>query len=278
MFTHKEAGTTRRPLENAIDIHTGDVIIISELTGGLRMTLQDAVNIRCSRRKYLNGNIDYFYANKLKALIEEYNNEACLNIQLVLNNGEAFCGLRKSYGMFSGVQNYFGLIENKNDSHGLEKLGYYGELLVLNATAFGLGTCWVGGTFDRASCPFELSRYEGIACVITVGNVTNELSTKERLLRAVIHRKTKTAEEMYAADVHVPGWFMSGMKSVQKAPSAVNRQPVMFSYNEGGVTASVEDIDAHAMALDLGIAKLHFELGVGSGKWDWGNGAHFQRE
>lgn len=241
------------------------------------MTLQDAVIMRRSRRKYLDTPIDYTVINKLKALIEEYRQKAGLNIQFVLNNGGAFNGLRKSYGMFSGVENYIGLIENKEDEHCSEKLGYFGEFLVLHATILDLGTCWVGGTFDRASCPFKLSDGEGIACVIAVGNVPKEHGIREKLIYNVTHRKTKAAQEMFTTDGPVPGWFMSGMESVQKAPSAVNRQPVMFSFHNGVVSASVKDISASGMALDLGIAKLHFELGVGGGKWDWGNGAKFHR-
>lgn len=241
------------------------------------MTLQDAVNKRCSRRKYINMPIDYFIVNQLKALIDEYSEQAGVDIRLVLNNSDAFNGLRKSYGMFSGVSNYWGLIENPKDEHCKEKLGYYGELLALHATALGLGTCWVGGTFDRTSCPFELSNGERIACVIAVGNVPQEKSIKERLVYSVSHRKTKSTHELFTSDEPVPDWFMSGMQSVQKAPSAVNRQPVMFSFHEGRVTAFVKDIETHRMALDLGIAKLHFELGAGVGKWDWGNGAGFNR-
>jgi hypothetical protein len=30
-----------------------------------------------------------------------------------------------------------------------------------------------------------------------------------------------------------------------------------------------------AIPLDFGIAKLHFVLGAGGGKWEWGNGGKF---
>jgi len=237
------------------------------------MLYQDAINIRCSRRTYLPKLVDYGYINKLRSLADEYNQKAGLNIQLAIDNGDAFNGLLKSYGMFKGVKNYIGMIENKNDTHSLEKLGYFGELMVLQLTEMRLGTCWVGGTFDRRSCPFKLSEHESIACVITFGNVPGGRSAKEKIISAMTHRKTKAAEELYIADSPVPGWFKSGIAAVQKAPSAVNRQPVIFIYKNNFVTASVKDISISGMALDLGIAKLHFELGAGGGEWDWGNGA-----
>lgn len=239
--------------------------------------LLNVIEQRRSRRKYLPTAIESSDVQVLQANISELNNKENLKMRLVIDNGEAFNGLRKSYGMFSGVQNYIALICDKTDIITLEKLGYLGERLVLQATALGLGTCWVGGTFDRASCPFELSEGESVVCTITVGNVLPERSAKEKLVHTFTHRKSKTIEQMVSTTGSVPEWFLDGMQAVVKAPSAVNRQPVMFSYKDGIVTASVKDITGESFALDLGIAKLHFELGVGGGIWSFGNGAEFKR-
>lgn len=38
---------------------------------------------------------------------------------------------------------------------------------------------------------------------------------------------------------------------------------------------AAEKIDV--MAFDFGIAKAHFELGAGGGKWEWGNNGEFTR-
>jgi hypothetical protein len=217
--------------------------------------------------------IDYGFVNKLRQLAEEYGEKAGVKILLEIKNGEAFKGFKKSYGLFSGVNNYIGLIENKNDKNSKEKLGYYGELLVLHATDLRLGTCWVGGTFDRSLCPFELASNESIACVITVGNVPNDKTLKEKLIHSATHRHSKSLDEMFVSDSTVPKWFSRGLSVVQKAPSAMNRQPVMFSFKNGAVSAFVKDPSEES--LDLGIAKLHFELGAGAGVWDWGNGAEF---
>jgi len=241
------------------------------------MTLQDAIKIRRSRRKYIPEPLKSSSEVSLQELIDEYNNKENLDIRLVVDNGKAFEGLRKSYGMFSGVRNYIGLIECKADPVYLEKLGYYGELLILHATALGLGTCWVGGTFHRASCPFNLSQGESIHCVITVGRVQEKLSKREKFIYKLTHRKSKIAEQMYTSDSPTPDWFLSGMKAVELAPSAVNRQPVMFTYKDGIVTASVKDITGEGLALDLGIAKLHFELGAGGGTWEFGNNKRFTK-
>ena len=245
------------------------------------MTLLEAIDIRRSRRKYLPDPIDEKTREKLQALAREYSAKSGARIELVFDNGEAFDGLRKTYGMLTGVRNYAGLIAHKDDREAAERLGYYGELLMLHAVSMGLGTCWVGGSFDRGSCPFILTECEEIVCTIALG-VTNERnSPRERFFYAATHRKPKTAEQMMSADAPVPDWFLAGMRAVEKAPSAVNRQPVLFSYKNGAVTAGLEKVSTSSL-LDLGIAKLHFELGAGNGSgrgtWAWGNGAGFAME
>jgi len=248
------------------------------------MTLQDAMTQRRSRRKYLAEPLDNEIAEKLQGLITHCNQIDGVDMRLMLNDGTAFAGMRKSYGMLAGVRNYIGLIDRATDSdkpgkyhasENTEKLGYYGELIVLYAVSLGLGTCWVGGSFDRKSCPFELDLGETVVCTITIGYAPEEMSLREKAIRGITHRKTKTAEDMYKTDALVPDWFARGMLAVQMAPSAVNRQLVYFSYQNGGVTASVPNPSDVMSALDLGIAKLHFELGAGGGTWAFGNGAAF---
>ena len=239
------------------------------------MTIMEAIDARRSRRKYLETPVAKDAAEKLDALAWEYSEASGTRMEFVWNDGGAFNGLRKSYGMFTGVTNYAGLIAEKDNAILAEKMGYYGELLMLRAVSLGLGTCWVGGSFDKKSCPFKLAAGEAIYCTITVGNVAEQDSLKERLIRGITHRKTKTVEEMYKSDAPVPDWFMSGMRAVERAPSAINRQPVMFTYEDGHVFAGVKDTADISMALDLGIAKQHFELGAGRGKWGFGNNAEF---
>jgi hypothetical protein len=83
---------------------------------------------------------------------------------------------------------------------------------------------------------------------------------------------------MYKSEEPVPEWFTSGITAAQKAPSALNRQPVLFTYKDGMAAASVPDIVGQGFALDLGISKLHFEIGAGGGFWKFGNGQGFVKK
>lgn len=237
------------------------------------MTDLEAIDLRRSRRTYLNTPIASDSINKLKAFIEQYNKQSGLSIQFIEDGSKAFQGLNITYGMFSGVRSFIAIVGKISDELAKEKAGYYGELLVLKATQFGLGTCWVGGTYNRKQCPCTVKKDEALLIIIPVGNVSEKNSLKENTIYKLVHRHTKALEELYSSDEHVPEWFTQGMKAVQKAPSAVNKQPVHFRYEAGTVTAAVNNMD-NSLPIDLGIAKAHFELGAG-GTFKIGNSATF---
>ncbi|SNX53731.1 nitroreductase family protein [Thermoanaerobacterium sp. RBIITD] len=240
------------------------------------MTLKEAINVRCSNRKYLNTPIPQNKVQKMEELINRYNKEADLNMQLILNNGKAFAGLKRSYGMFSGVNNYIAVV-GKTDDFSKERAGYYGEKLVLEATCLNLGTCWVGTCFDKKSCVCFVNQDEEIYCLIVLGQVADKFSLKEKIISKAMHRKTKSFNEIVEADTtELPNWFKNGIYAVQKAPSALNQQPVKFIYQSGTVRARVSDKSPYG-PIDMGIAKLHFELGAEGGYWEFGNNAEYHR-
>lgn len=233
----------------------------------------EAIEQRKSRRSYLDTPVDQIKLNQLHGLIDTYNSEAGLSISLVLDGSRAFNGLSKSYGMFKNVRSLVALKGKKEDSNLKEKLGHYGEMIVLEATKMGLGTCWVGGTFDRKCDIANVKENEELSCVITIGNIAQEQTFRERLVHNIIHRKTKPLDAMYTSDSPVPQWFLDGMKAVQRAPSAMNLQPVKFEYKNGEVSAFVED---NRFLTDLGIAKIHFSLAT-SGSFELGNHGRHHR-
>ncbi len=237
------------------------------------MTNLEAIARRISRRSYLGTPLAPEQVSTLRALIDGCNAQSGLHIQFIEDSSKAFKGLSKSYGMFSGVRSLLALVGKKTDTYLEEKLGYYGELLVLEATKLGLGTCWVGGTFDAKSCPCELAADERLVCVIPVGNVPSDTTLKEKTILGLVHRKTRPLTYFYTADAALPEWFIEGVKAVQRAPSAVNHQPVHLNLQNGVVTATLR---SDGSPIDLGIAKLHFELAAG-GSFAEGNNAVFTK-
>jgi hypothetical protein len=232
-----------------------------------------AIEQRVSTRSYLGTAID---KEKLSVLIEEIDNgnkKYGLSISFLEDGSDAFNTFGKSYGMFKGVRSLIVMKGPQNDIHLKEKLGYVGEKVILKATSLGLNTCWVGGSFERQNPIFMVSEGEELVCVITIGIAADKKSLIGNIINKI--KRTKDIEEFYTSDNAVPHWFIAGINAVQKAPSAKNSQKVQFSYNDGIVRASVPDSYRFDL-VDLGIAKLHFELAAG-GSFSLGNNSEFQR-
>ena len=241
------------------------------------MTFEQAILVRISNRDYLDQPLSSKEVLLLDKVITRLNTESGLHMQLICEDPQVFGSLRKSYGMFSGVRNYVAMVGSRKDPDLMEKCGYYGQQLVLHATTMGLGTCWVGGTYDRQKCSCAVAPDEALCCVIAIGPVANQRRTKEKVIRSAIHRKSKTPSQLARGMGDAPDWFMAGIAAVQRAPSAMNRQPILFRYTtDGTVTAEIAEESAYS-EIDLGIAKYHFEIGVHGGTWTWGSPGVFEK-
>ncbi|MDR0904059.1 MAG: hypothetical protein LBM59_05445 [Ruminococcus sp.] len=230
------------------------------------MDIKSAINVRHSRRAYDGKGLALEDAVKLHDLVAEYSKVPGVDIRFITNNGDAFNGITKSYGVFTGVNDYFLLIRNEDNPKSSIKLGYYGELLILRCTEMGLNTCWVGGTYSEKDFVVSLGENQVVECAITVGHSPKRHTISESLIHMVYHPRTKKVSEMYTSEAEsVPDWFLSGMAAVQRAPSQYNRQPAHFVYHKDGtVSVQTGDIEnVYLLGIDIGIAKLHFEIGSG---------------
>lgn len=234
----------------------------------------EAIVERVSRRTYLGEPIDEQSELTLNDLIKVYNSTSGMTSFLLKNGSSAFDSFIKCYGFFKNVKSLIVLKGSINDPDLKEKTGYYGQRLMLKATQLGLGTCWVGGTFLKDDVLFEIEDDEEVYCVITIGKVPENLSTKEKAIIKLMHLKTKDINEFYISDVeheNLPGYFIMGYKSISKAPTARNTQKVTVEYKEGTTTIHVPDNYKFDL-VDLGIAKANFEIAAG-GYFPLGNHA-----
>ena len=206
------------------------------------MDILEAIDARHSVRRYDGIPISDADAEALLHEIAECNRESGLNIQLVRGEEKAFGGRMAHYGEFSGVRDYIVLIGRRGADLG-EKCGYYGERLVLLAQTLGLNTCWVGLTYSKVRSSYTVRKGEKLLLVIAVGH-------GETAGRA---RKSKTREQVSRAE--------------GKAPTALNQQKFMFTLRGDKVTATTSP--GFFVKTDLGIAKLHFELGAGKENFTW---------
>jgi len=178
----------------------------------------------------------------------------------------------------------------KNSHLAMEDYGYCKEEIILKATALGLGTCWLGGTFQSSNFAqaVDLQKDELLPTVTPIGYPALEKSFTERIMRLVAGSDNRKpwSDIFFAGYFPTPltqkqaGIYAEALENVRLAPSASNKQPWRvlydaklnifhffiaraFSYKLMG-KVSLQDID-------LGIAMSHFaltlqELGI-KGKW-----------
>lgn len=221
------------------------------------MTELEAINLRHSVRNYLDKNIDNETATVLSDFINSVCKESGLNIQLILNEPKAFdCALAK-YGHFVNVKNYIAFVGKRSKLLD-EKIGYFGEKIVLKAQSLNLNTCWVALTYKKVKEAIKLEKGEKVIIVIALGY--GKTNGKER--------KSKTINQVSNACDSSPKWFIDGVNSALKAPTAINQQKFYFKLNDGVVFAK-EGLGFYAK-MDLGIAKYHFEVGANNENFKWG--------
>ena len=213
------------------------------------MTLQEAIYVRHSVREYTSDTITYEQGIALDTEIDRCNEEGNLHFQLVLDEEHCFQAEKTHYGKFRNVRNYITLIGPRGMNLD-ERLGYYGERLVLLAQTLGLNTCWVGLTYKKTPDAWEIRKGETLRGVIALGKgVTQGVQHKSKTFEAVTEGKD------------FPDWFVRGVEAALLAPTAINQQKFRFSYRNGEVSVKAGlGFFAH---MDLGIVAYHFELASG---------------
>ena len=202
-------------------------------------------------------------AQALQEKIDEVNRVGRLHIQLIRNEPKAFLGPFARYGKFRNVTDYLVMVGVKADDLD-ERIGYYGEQLVLLAQTLGMNTCWVGLSYTKIPNTYVLNDGEVIQAYISIGYGETQ---------GVSH-KIKRIEQVSNVSDSTPDWFRRGVEAALLAPTAINQQKFSFEY--------LGMIDGHHRVLakkgfslvgythmDLGIAKYHFEIAAGKENFEW---------
>ena len=227
------------------------------------MTIQEAILARHSVRAYKEEPLTEDVVKVLENEISQVNQKSKLHIQLILNEPKAFQGTLAKYGKFRNVSNYLVMAGKKAEDLD-ERVGYYGEYLVLLAQTLGLNTCWVGLSYTKVPGTYVLDEGEKIACYIAIGYGETQGT----------NHKIKTIEQVSNVSERTPLWFKKGVEAALLAPTAVNQQKFSFEY--------VGMKDGHHLVhakkgfsmigytqMDMGIAKYHFEIGAGKENFEW---------
>jgi len=233
----------------------------------------EAIQKRTSRRSYTGDPLTPSQLEKLRNLLSDINSSGFVNFRLIEDGSQFFNGLTKSYGMFKNVRTVIALVGDKNAPQIKKNIGYFGEFLVLEAVHCGLGTCWIGGTYDRKSLAssLNLTSDEELFAVLAIGPVPEDKTLKEKLLSGVGKNKP-TWEQLLESPCAVPDWVRQGLVSARLAPSGMNKKPSRYQFQDGTLRAYVINEKYGSELTDLGISLAHFELGAHqagiTGNWE----------
>jgi len=208
------------------------------------------------------------------------------------SSGTSVSGKIGTYGLISKVPTFLvGAI--KKGLGAFEDFGHAMEGLVLRATEVGLGSCWIGGIFDRgaAAKALRLADDEYLPAIVALGHGAERSTIPDRITRSMARARTRKAREVLFFDGSFEhplvdfGPWSEVFEALRLAPSASNKQPWRILYerrmSSGGQAFHfiLEEDRIYNSALgeiriqnvDMGIAMRHFEaaartLGL-SGTW-----------
>jgi hypothetical protein len=241
-----------------------------------------AINARRSRRAYDKSKpIGTEIKNRLHEVCSGFRPYSGVRVEFISEPpDDIFANALGFYGNIKGAPAFLAFIGDMSDPNMQEKMGYSGEAAVLEATALGLGTCWVALTYNAKAVKslVKLGQNEKLICVSPVGYTTEQWSFEEKAFSgfgAYHQRKPLPGMVSGLAEPGWPDWTRAAVEAARLAPSAMNRQPWGFAIEKSGITVSTKDRGPEfnvARRLDCGIAMLHIELGALSkgagGHWE----------
>jgi len=199
-----------------------------------------------------------------------------------------------TYGVIKGASLFLAGILTPGGL-GFEDFGYLFESIILYVTSQGLGSCWLGGTFDSSYFSGLSGLHEGeiIPAVSPVGFTADRRTLLDTAFVLFVgSRKRKPWSELFfqdsfgtSLDRESAGEYARVLDMVMIAPSASNKQPWRIIRKDGafhffltrtpGYAALIRAADLQR--IDMGIAMLHFELAAREsglpGNWEKCSGA-----
>jgi len=253
--------------------------------------IQQVISSRISCRSYDPSPIDADLIDQMQSFIDQMNAEVQSKIRFVLMSTQQAGSDTKiklgSYGVISGAHTYIVAISHEKEGDALELGGLF-EKVILKASDLGLGTCWEGGTFNKADFEknIELNEHEYIPIVSPLGFAKEKRTLLDSVMRfgAGSNNRKPFKDIFFENDASIPlsmdkaGKYSAALEMIRIGPSASNKQPwrvikqdKFFHFYLARNPGYGEMIKYDLQLNDIGIAMCHFELTVNSldlaGSW-----------
>lgn len=240
-------------------------------------SVEEAVVKRYSVRNYKEEDIKDETQSRIESFINSLDNPfgKKINFHYLGNEGMADKKVLGTYGVIKGAKQYIGTTI-KLEPMALEALGYELETVMLYLASIDIGTCWLGGTFNREGFAqaMNVGEDELFPIITPYGYPAPKKHVKEIMMRKTIkadHRK-EWNELFYKDDFESPltkgeaGNLAFPLEMVRLGPSASNKQPWrivlqdgschFYEYKEPGYS---DRFPYDIQRIDMGIAAAHFD-------------------
>jgi len=178
-----------------------------------------------------------------------------------------------TYGLIKGAQDFIvGAVEKSKFDR--EHFGYLMETIILSATDMGLGTCWLGGFFNKSlfSAKINSEPNEIVPAITPIGYYVKR-TVKEKAIRSFIkaNKRFSWNKIFFKAELNTPltheevGNYVELLEMIRLGPSASNRQPwrIIKDLNQNifhFYTVKTNSKYSKFPPIDIGIAVCHFDL------------------
>lgn len=186
-----------------------------------------------------------------------------------------------TYGFIKGASTFIVGAVTKSKL-AMEDYGYCMEKNILAATYWGLGTCWLGGTFNRSASASRINKRDNevVPAITPVGYPKDKKSIMDSTIRFFVKSSSRKAWEelFFDGDPKIPltrnvaGKYELPLECVRLGPSARNRQPwrvvkekdhdVFHFYISRTPGYAERYPDVSLQDVDMGIARCHFEVAL----------------
>jgi nitroreductase len=230
--------------------------------------IEEIIKSRYSVRNYDNKLIDEEIVKKIENYINKVSNPFDIKVRVKLLKKEDIKSEAKigTYGVIKG-ENYYLAAACEKKEFSLEALGYTFENVVLYCTSLGLGTVWLGGTFNKGEFAkaMKLKENELLPIVSPLGYEGGNKSLLGKLMGDHRNKRKKYSDLFFDGSFDKPliyeetDKYGKTFEMVRLAPSSVNSQP--WRMIKEGNNIHIYSINKTEMnKVDIGIALCHLDL------------------
>ena len=244
----------------------------------INFSIEEAVTKRYSVRNYKDQGVEPEKRKEIESFVAGLDNPFGKQVDFhFLDNREAKNEEKLgTYGVIKGAKQYIGTTIEA-DSMALVALGYELEALMLYLAHQGMGTCWLGGTFDRNEFAkaMEIDDSKLFPIITPYGYPAAKMHLQEIAMRKMIRadQRKKWNQLFFFNDFQTPlekeeaGELAFPLEMVRLGPSASNKQPwrILLKDNschfyEDKEPGYSDRFPYDIQRVDMGIAAAHFDF------------------